>query len=88
MIGDRLSSGTISGEILVNGQLREEKTFRAISSYVSQEDSLMGSFTTRETLYFAAHLALPSSTTSAEKEKRVDAAIDDMGLYVSILTSF
>ena len=38
MIGDRLSSGTISGEILVNGQLREEKTFRAISSYVSQED--------------------------------------------------
>ncbi|EGZ21836.1 ABC transporter-like protein [Phytophthora sojae] len=50
ILADRISSGTIEGSISLNGEKRNVRTFRAVSSYVAQEDSLMGSFTVLETL--------------------------------------
>lgn len=49
----------ISGKVEVNGVKAAVDEFQAISSYVEQEDSLIGSLTVRETLDFAARLALP-----------------------------
>jgi ABC-type multidrug transport system ATPase subunit len=49
----------ISGKVEVNGIKATVHEFQAISSYVEQEDSLIGSLTVRETLDFAARLALP-----------------------------
>lgn len=43
----------------VNSSPTTLNTFRKLSSYVEQEDALVGSLTVRETLYFAAKLALP-----------------------------
>ena len=80
VLGDRLSTGVIEGEIYVNGELRQVNTFRTISCYIPQEDSLMGSFTTLETLRFSAALSLPSYVTAKAREQRVQDAIDDMGL--------
>lgn len=54
------SSGTtISGTISVNGMTVSTDKFQSISSYVEQEDALIGSLTVRETIDFAARLSLP-----------------------------
>ncbi|KAG7378530.1 hypothetical protein PHYPSEUDO_009943 [Phytophthora pseudosyringae] len=82
ILADRISSGTISGDIALNGETRHLKTFRAVSSYVAQEDSLLGSFTVRETLEMAAKLSLPCSVTQHQVVERVQTVIDEMGLRV------
>ena len=48
-----------SGQVLINGKQYPLCTHRAISSFVEQEDTLIGSLTVEETLKFAAKLALP-----------------------------
>lgn len=50
---------TISGTIRVNDATVSIDEFQSISSYVEQEDALIGSLTVRETLDFAARLSLP-----------------------------
>ncbi|KAG6610874.1 ABC transporter-like protein [Phytophthora cinnamomi] len=82
ILADRISSGTIEGSISLNGEKRNVKTFRAVSSYVAQEDSVMGSFTVSETLEMAARLSLPNTVTRATIVKRVQTVIDEMGLRV------
>lgn len=47
------------GAVLINGEECPLATHRAISSFVEQEDTLIGSLTVEETLRFAAKLALP-----------------------------
>lgn len=51
----------VSGGITVNGSAVSRHAFQSISSYVEQEDALIGSLTVRETLDFAARLSLPRS---------------------------
>ncbi|KAF4746660.1 hypothetical protein FOZ63_033323, partial [Perkinsus olseni] len=80
ILADRVSSGKIDGTISVNKRPRSTVSFRAVSAYVSQEDSLIGSFTVLETLRQSARLALPKSVDAAERERRVQHAIDMMGL--------
>ncbi|KAF0718674.1 Aste57867_1548 [Aphanomyces stellatus] len=83
LLADRVSSGIISGRIEVNGKRRNPKRFRLLSSYVAQDDSLLGAFTVRETLQFAAKLGVAANVCSFEAELRVQAAIDDMGMLTS-----
>ncbi|KAG3103751.1 hypothetical protein PI124_g12713 [Phytophthora idaei] len=82
ILADRICSGTIKGEIVLNGEKRDVKMFRIMSSYVAQEDSLLGSFTVQEMLEIAARLTMPSTTTAITIVKRVQSVIDDMGLRV------
>ncbi|TMW57646.1 hypothetical protein Poli38472_011419 [Pythium oligandrum] len=82
ILADRIHTGEIDGEIEVNGVKREEKSFRAITSYVSQEDSLLGSFTVLETLEMSAMISLPRSVTRGMIKQRVQGVIDEMGLRV------
>lgn len=52
--------GHFTGSIAVNGAaVSSISVFQSISSYVEQEDALIGSLTVRETLDFAARLSLP-----------------------------
>lgn len=56
----RAASGVVMrGTISINGVEVSAKTLRGVSSYVEQEDALIGSLTVRETLDFAARLSLP-----------------------------
>lgn len=48
-----------SGDVMVNGQKASTTLIRDLSAYVEQEDALIGSITVRETMIFAARLALP-----------------------------
>lgn len=50
----------VQGDITADGLPISLNTFRNISSYVEQEDSLIGSLTVRETLEFVARLSLPT----------------------------
>lgn len=53
-----ISSGAaIEGSVLVNGASPSLTAFRQLSSYVEQDDALIGSLTVRETMNFAARLA-------------------------------
>jgi len=53
------AGATTEGDILTNGQTIDWNHLRHLSAYVEQEDALIGSLTVRETMNFAAHLALP-----------------------------
>jgi ABC-type multidrug transport system ATPase subunit len=59
------AGATTSGSILANGQQTTWKSIRDLSSYVEQEDALIGSLTVRETMIFAARLALPRYSSSS-----------------------
>jgi ABC-type multidrug transport system ATPase subunit len=48
---------TVDGSMLVNGTPQSLNSFRRLSSYVEQDDALIGSLTVRETMNFAARLA-------------------------------
>ncbi|MCJ1318391.1 hypothetical protein MMC15_003719 [Xylographa vitiligo] len=70
----------IQGDILINDLKPSLSVVRKSSSYVEQEQSLIGSLTSWETLYFAAKLALPSNVTSKERKDRIDSLLSSFGL--------
>lgn len=89
------SNATVQKSLYLNGASTDLKQFRKLSSFVEQEDALVGSLTVRETLYFAARLALPryvafdpatphanlhSSVTKTERIARIDALLAAFGL--------
>lgn len=54
------SAGTkVLGENYVNDAQMNSRNFQRVTSYVEQEDVLIGSLTVQETLKFAADLSLP-----------------------------
>lgn len=53
------AGATTTGDIQANGQKLSLQLIRDLSGYVEQEDALIGSLTVRETMIFAARLALP-----------------------------
>jgi ABC-type multidrug transport system ATPase subunit len=54
-----VSNSAVQQDLYINGSPTQIDGFRKLSCYVEQEDALVGSLTVRETLYFAAQLALP-----------------------------
>ncbi|KAL3657564.1 hypothetical protein V7S43_017531 [Phytophthora oleae] len=80
LLADRISSGLVTGTIELNGTDRVTKTFRAVTSYVAQEDTLLGSFTVVETMKMAARLSLPNSVVMTDIHSRVESVMDAMGL--------
>jgi ABC-type multidrug transport system ATPase subunit len=52
------AGATTTGDISANGQELSLQLIRDISSYVEQEDALIGSLTVREMMMFAARLSL------------------------------
>ncbi|KAH0534117.1 hypothetical protein FGG08_007291 [Glutinoglossum americanum] len=70
----------VEGSMLVDGTSPSLGEFRRLSSYVEQEDALIGSLTVWETLNFAARLSLPSSVTTKERMRRVESLLSSFGL--------
>ncbi|KAL8773366.1 MAG: hypothetical protein Q9209_001760 [Squamulea sp. 1 TL-2023] len=70
----------VSGALNVNGSSTSTSDFQLISSFVEQEDALIGSLTVRETLDFAARLSLPTSISQNERSLRVEELISSFGL--------
>ncbi|KAG8383549.1 hypothetical protein BUALT_Bualt04G0025200 [Buddleja alternifolia] len=84
-LAGRLDSNTRqSGDILING-CNQALAF-GTSAYVTQDDTLMTTLTTREVVYYSAQLQLPNSMSKSEKKNRAEATIKEMGLYDAIDT--
>lgn len=66
--------------ILVNSQPMDAARLRRISGYVMQEDALFPLLTVQETLMYSARLRLPASVSLAEKTRRVEAIMQELGL--------
>ena len=79
ILADRAGKGRFQGEILFDGKPRSRSY---IPSYVQQEDSLLGSFTTRETLMYTAALTLPFSIGKSNRISIVGSLIKELGLEV------
>lgn len=73
-LADRISMGVITGEMLVDGKLRDD-SFQRKTGYVQQQDLHLETSTVREALTFSALLRQPASTPEAEKVAYVDEVI-------------
>ena len=72
----------VHGMIMVNGQEVSRTRLQQLSSYVEQEDALIGSLTVAETINFAARLALGGELSPRERKKRVEDLVESFGLQV------
>ncbi|KAL1891990.1 hypothetical protein Sste5346_007334 [Sporothrix stenoceras] len=80
------AGATTTGLVMANGEQASASILRDVSAYVEQEDALIGSITVRETMIFAARLALPSSVSRKEALRRVDDLIASFGLQAQAHT--
>jgi ABC-type Mn2+/Zn2+ transport system ATPase subunit len=69
LIALRKNTGTVSGEILVNGFPQEKTSFRRCSGYVEQFDVQSPQLTVRETVNFSARLRLDATKVQTDQEK-------------------
>ena len=75
ILSRRLNNSSVTGD-----QMLDELTLRTISTYVEQDDHLIGSLTVYESLEFAAKLALPGNLNSQERRRRTEEMLRDFGL--------
>lgn len=69
-----------SSSVLINSQVPDDSTFRKLTSYVENEDALIGSLTVKQTLQFAAQLSLSTSVGKVESRRRVNELLQAFGL--------
>lgn len=80
-IAGRIPTGTLTGQILLNGQKRERSTWKKTVGYVEQEDLLYNDLTVFESLSYAAQLRLPNELfTREQKIKRAEEVLLELGL--------
>ncbi|KUJ23016.1 P-loop containing nucleoside triphosphate hydrolase protein [Mollisia scopiformis] len=77
---DAATGAKVEGNTLVNGTSPSTGAFRRMSSFVEQEDALIGSLTVRETMHFAARLAHKNALSKTERIRRIDGLLDSFGL--------
>lgn len=73
-LAERTTSGVITGDIFVNGKLRDESFPRSIG-YCQQQDLHLKTATVRESLRFSACLRQPSTVPISEKYDYVEEVI-------------
>ncbi|XP_076141336.1 ATP-binding cassette sub-family G member 5 [Alosa pseudoharengus] len=72
-------SGSLQGEVLINGRKLKTEQFQDCFSYVLQSDNLLSYLTVEETLTFTAQLALKRHSTQAIR-KKVSAVMAELSL--------
>ncbi|PGH33976.1 hypothetical protein GX50_03213 [[Emmonsia] crescens] len=80
VLANRVTMGVVTGEMLVDGRLRDE-SFQRKTGYVQQNDYLhTETSTVRESLIFSALLRQPATTPRAEKIAYVEEVIKMLGM--------
>ncbi|KAI8927875.1 P-loop containing nucleoside triphosphate hydrolase protein [Entophlyctis helioformis] len=80
VLAGRIGPGDLSGDVLVNGSPRNPSTWQSQCAYVEQDDLMFKTLSVEETLTYSAMLRLPESMPTAEKTRRVNDIIMDLGL--------
>ncbi|KAF2672882.1 ABC transporter [Microthyrium microscopicum] len=76
----------VTGELLVDDQTVSLSTFCTLVSFVEQEDALIGSLSTRETIEIAAHLSRPRQSTRAGRKAITEQLLSAFGLNLAVDT--
>lgn len=79
VLANRVTMGVVSGEMLVDGRLRDD-SFQRKTGYVQQQDLHLETSTVREALVFSALLRQPSATPRAEKVAYAEEVIKMLGM--------
>ncbi|KAJ3275169.1 ATP-binding cassette sub- G member 1, partial [Blyttiomyces sp. JEL0837] len=79
-IAGEATKGTVTGQILVNGEEIQGRTMREISGFVFQDDLILPTMTVREAITMSATLRLPNTVTPEERDRKVNAIIEELGL--------
>ncbi|VEU21196.1 DEKNAAC102123 [Brettanomyces naardenensis] len=74
VLANRVTMGVVSGQMFVNGHLRDSSFQRSIG-YVQQQDLHLQTTTVREALRFSAYLRQPLSVSRKEKDDYVENVI-------------
>jgi ABC-type multidrug transport system ATPase subunit len=77
-LAGRVPSSLLSGQVAINGST--DIPIRHASRYCTQEEALFTTLTVYETLMYAAHFNLPSSTPLSVKKNVVDKLLLEFGL--------
>ena len=75
VLAGRKTTGTIKGDMYINGKPKDQKYFQRIMAYVEQFDTLSPHETTRDAIEFSAALRLPPSVSAVDRQKWVDSVI-------------
>lgn len=79
VLANRVTMGVVTGQMLVDGRLRDD-SFQRKTGYVQQQDLHLEISTVREALVFSATLRQPSATPRAEKVAYVEEVIKMLGM--------
>ncbi|WQF84837.1 Putative AAA+ ATPase domain, CDR ABC transporter, ABC-2 type transporter, transmembrane [Colletotrichum destructivum] len=79
VLASRVTMGVVSGEMLVDGRIRDS-SFQRKTGYVTQQDLHLPTATVREALSFSALLRQPQKYSREEKLAYVDTVIDLLGM--------
>ncbi|KAF9336178.1 hypothetical protein BG006_009447 [Podila minutissima] len=80
ILARRHKSGTISGQIYVNGRIVSSQEYKRVVGYVDQEDTLMPTLTVYETILYSALLRLPRDMSFNAKRFRVLETMSELGI--------
>lgn len=79
VLADRVTMGVVTGEMLVDGRMRDD-SFQRKTGYVQQQDLHLETSTVREALVFSAMLRQPASISRKEKIAYVREVIQILGM--------
>ncbi|KAL4960885.1 pleiotropic drug resistance family ABC transporter [Aspergillus stella-maris] len=79
VLADRVTMGVITGDMLVDGRLRDA-SFQRKTGYVQQQDLHLETSTVREALVFSAMLRQPASVSRKDKIAYVEEVIKMLGM--------
>ncbi|OQE13527.1 hypothetical protein PENFLA_c046G06969 [Penicillium flavigenum] len=79
VLADRVTIGVVSGEMLIDGRLRDD-SFQRKTGYVQQQDLHLETSTVREALVFSALLRQPATISRQEKVAYVEEVIHMLGM--------
>jgi ATP-binding cassette subfamily G (WHITE) protein 2 (PDR) len=86
VLANRVTMGVVTGNMFVNGHLRDD-SFQRSTGYVQQQDLHLATATVREALRFSAYLRQPKSVSVVEKDDYVEEVIKilDMQKYADAI---
>mmetsp|Transcript_41324 Transcript_41324/g.54311 ORF Transcript_41324/g.54311 Transcript_41324/m.54311 type:complete len:655 (+) Transcript_41324:76-2040(+) len=80
VLSQRINPNAVTGSIFINQHENVSKLWKRKMGFVFQDDLMLGNLTVRQTLLFSARLRLPQKMSMQQKEEKVDALLDLLGL--------
>jgi len=80
LLARKSKTGSVTGDILVNGKKVDNAEYRRVVGFVDQEDTLMGTLTVYETVLYSAMLRLPRDMSLEDKKMRTLETMHELGI--------